>query len=136
MIKFRPHHFMCTLAFQGKGYSFEFIENYQKIYDTLNSESGNQIEIEIVNQTDSICQACPDARGSLCRSQEKVSSLDERHAKTLNLKPDSKITWGEAKKRISNHVTEEKFQEICEGCSWKELGICLSALKDLKKMFQ
>ena len=35
MLKFRPHHFLCTLGFQGKGYSPGFVANFQAIADRL-----------------------------------------------------------------------------------------------------
>ena len=33
MLEFRPHHFLCTLGFEGKGYSDEFVRNYYRYAD-------------------------------------------------------------------------------------------------------
>ena len=56
-IKFRPHHFMCTLGFRGKGYSLGFVRNYKKIVQQLNDDEETQIEV--VPFMDSTCSACP-----------------------------------------------------------------------------
>ena len=45
IIKFRPHHFMCTLGFQGHGYSLGFVKNYKKIVEKLNLDETAMIEV-------------------------------------------------------------------------------------------
>ena len=35
MLSFRPHHFLCTLGFEGKGYSDAFTRNMAEIADAL-----------------------------------------------------------------------------------------------------
>ncbi len=57
MIRFRPHHFMCTLAFQGYGYSQSFVENYKKIASKVISDPNTKIEV--VDNLDTICSVCP-----------------------------------------------------------------------------
>lgn len=131
MIKFRPHHFLCTVGFQGMGYSPEFIDNFQQIVDLLKGEGGDTVEIQVVNQTDDICAPCPEKRGKNCTSQLKIDRLDQAHAQVLNLSPGYKLTWGEAKKRIKESITVEVHHKICEPCPWRELGVCEKALKKL-----
>jgi uncharacterized protein len=132
-ILYRPHHFMCTLGFQGKGYSPAFVENFQHIADRLRGEGGDEITLTVTRQTDSICAACPHQNGRLCGSdEEKIQSLDARHEQALRLQDQDTITWGEAKRRIVEHIDEITFDRICDGCSWKDLGLCLSALRELK----
>jgi hypothetical protein len=131
-LKYRPHHFMCTLGFQGKGYSPGFVDNFQAISDRLRGEGGDEVVLEVVGETDSICAACPHQDGPRCGSDETyIQTLDERHARALSLKPGDYITWAAAKQRIAIHVDETTFDAICAGCPWKELGICLDALRDL-----
>ena len=134
-IKFRPHHFLCTIAFQGKGYSPEFVDNYTQICEQLNADQGDCVQIQVVNQTDSICCACPDKHGELCRTQSRVEALDNQHAQVLNLKAGMALSWGEAKRQIAEKIDEKVFDSICQGCSWKDLGICLTALKRLRERF-
>jgi hypothetical protein len=132
MIQYRPHHFLCTLGFQGKGYSPQFIDNFQQISDILNSREGDGIPIQVVQQTDSICGPCPHKRGALCKDQEKIAVLDVRHQEVLSLHTGQVLTWGEAKEKIKTSISYDKFQEICEGCSWRDLGYCAQALKELQ----
>lgn len=56
-ITFRPHHFLCTLGFQGKGYSPSFVENYTRHVEALHDNE--DVEIEVVEKGDTICSACP-----------------------------------------------------------------------------
>lgn len=128
-ISFRPHHFLCALCFQGKGYSPKFIENFSAIMQQLNAADGDAVKIEVVAETDSICQPCPHRREKSCTSQEKILQLDRAHADVLKLQPSDVLTWGEAKKRIAEWMTLEKFHQTCAPCEWKTLGICEATLK-------
>lgn len=126
MLKFRPHHFLCTLGFQGKGYSPKFVENYTQIQKGLTPET----LIEVVNETDSICAPCPHRQGKSCASQEKIRKLDQAHKTQLHLEIGDKITWGEALERLA-FLSLETHQEICQGCEWQPLGLCAQALQQL-----
>ena len=44
---------MCTLAFQGYGYSQGFVENYKKIASKVISDPNTKIEV--VDNLDTIC---------------------------------------------------------------------------------
>jgi hypothetical protein len=129
MLTFRPHHFLCTLCFQGKGYSPEFIANYKDIVKNLNNET----VIKITQGTDSICAPCPHKRELKCASQEKIEFLDKQHQEVLELKPNETLTWKEAKEKIKNKLTLEKFHQICDTCSWKSYGICEQVLTKFLK---
>ena len=128
-INFRPHHFLCTLCFQGKGYSPDFIRNYKDIVKNLADES----LIQVTEHTDSICAPCPHKRELKCASQEKIAALDKNHAEVLELESEEVLTWQEAKQRIKQHMTLEKFHKICAPCSWKEYGICEKILTEFLK---
>jgi len=85
IIKFRPHHFLCTLGFQGHGYSLGFVKNYKKIVQRLISDENTLIEV--VGNIDSICFACPNkVNGNLCTTQGKITKLDSSINKYLALK--------------------------------------------------
>lgn len=130
-IAFRPHHFLCAVCFQGKGYSPEFIENFTTIMQHLNGEHGDDTVIDIVSHTDSICNPCPSKRDKLCISQKKILALDQAHAEILRIAPGEKITWGDIKMRIRTHMTLEKFHAACAPCEWKKFGICEDVLEKL-----
>jgi hypothetical protein len=135
-IRFRPHHFMCTLGFEGKGYSEEFTRNYGAIADRLRAPSdgsGDREPIEVVPATDSICVPCPNRQGELCATEAKIQSLDQGHASVLGLNAGQVLTWGEAKKRIAERMTDEDFDRVCAPCSWKPMGMCKNALERLRQ---
>jgi len=131
-IKFRPHHFLCTLGFAGKGYSQPFINNYLKICEKLDGPKGAQTPIQVVDFTDDICAPCPNRREKLCVDEEKINQLDQQHAAVLDIKPGDTLSWGEAKQRIRERFTTEKFHSACSSCEWKALGFCEKALSELK----
>lgn len=134
-IKFRPHHFLCAVGFEGKGYSEPFVENFAAIVQQLKSVDGDNIPIEVTEITDSICEPCPNRRATLCTDQEKIISLDNAHAAVLKLKSGDVLTWGEAKQRIIENIDQSCFDKICEPCSWKATGICETALYKLRNIY-
>ena len=121
---------MCTLAFTGKGYSLGFIKNYKKIVQELGNNEDTLIEV--VEYMDSICSPCPNRVDDIiCKSQEKIAKLDQAHKEILSLKTGEIISWKQAKTRIKQNMTIEKFHNACAGCSWKQYGICEQKLSDL-----
>jgi uncharacterized protein len=121
---------MCTIGFRGKGYSPGFIRNYKNIVAQLN-QNENRL-IEVVQYMDDICSVCPNKIDSItCTSQEKISKLDQNHSTILNLKPGDIISWKDAKELVKKNMSIEKFHSACDGCSWKDYGICESALAKL-----
>ena len=123
-MRFRPHHFLCTLGFQGKGYSPEFVQNFSAIKTQLEHPLGNATIIEVIDGLDQICEACPLNKGNSCRTQEKITALDDNHKTVLQLRIGEKITWGEAKNRIRKFVTLDTFDQMCASCNWKPLVLC------------
>lgn len=131
-LQFRPHHFLCSLGFQGKGYSDGFTANMADIVvGQLRTPDGDDTQIEVTGHTDSICAPCPKRRGKLCEDQEKIATLDARHARALGVFVGSSLTWGEAKRRIVKRVPPGSLSQLCKGCQWLELGLCESALEEL-----
>ena len=126
---FRPHHFLCTLGFQGKGYSPDFIENYEKIVTALHTNE--ELSIEVVSSGDSICRACPHKGDGGCDREEKIQGLDLRHSQILGIKTGDRLSWRRGKELLKNYMTVEAFHKACQGCSWKSLGLCETALKKL-----
>lgn len=131
-LQFRPHHFLCTLGFEGKGYSDIFVSNFAEITKRLReSPDGDEQIIEVTPFSDSICEPCPNRRGARCDTQSKISDLDRAHASILSLKPGDQLTWSEAKDRIRTNMTIELHRQACAPCGWKTLGICEIALRKL-----
>lgn len=128
-LTFRPHHFLCTLGFQGKGYSPAFTNNYDKILQFL--DLNEKALITVVGHTDSICGPCPHKRGKTCTKEAKIQALDQGHAHILKVKPGDQLSWEDGKQRLRTHMTVEAFHQVCQGCEWKSLGFCETALRNL-----
>jgi hypothetical protein len=122
------------LGFEGKGYSDAFVENFRKTAAELREtgEAGNQVRIRVVGNSDEICGPCVNREGESCTSEPKIKSLDEAHARVLGIKLGDELSWGEAKKLIAEKMSLEDFHKACAPCSWKALGLCEAALKNLK----
>jgi uncharacterized protein len=132
MLNFRPHHFLCTLGFEGKGYSDAFVANYLTIARSLRqSDDGDEVPIRVVKGSDSICTPCPNRAGDGCTTESKISKLDQAHAEVLGLKTGDILSWGDAKDLLRHKMGLDEFHRACAPCSWKSLGLCESALRRL-----
>ena len=131
MIRFRPHHFLCALGFQGKGYSDSFTANMAKIVNRLRGPDGGDVVLHVTHQADAICAPCPHKRGLGCAKSAKITALDKRHAAALGLSDGDCLTWDDAQARIRAHVAPGDLQTLCAGCAWLKLGLCEAALSRL-----
>lgn len=128
-LRFRPHHFLCALGFQGKGYSDLFTANMSAIVlGRLRTPGGDGTQIEVTDAADDICAPCPKRQGEGCETGAKIARLDAAHARALNLAPGDRLTWGEAKARIRGSVPTGSLRHLCAGCAWQPLGLCEAAL--------
>ncbi|MCV2863800.1 DUF1284 domain-containing protein [Albidovulum sediminicola] len=131
-VRYRPHHFLCSLGFEGKGYSEAFTANMTAIVmGRLRAQGGDATVIEVTGAADDICAPCPKRRGNLCASQDKIKVLDRAHAAALALAPRERLTWGEAKARIRRNVPPGRLKILCQGCEWEPYGMCEAALARL-----
>lgn len=131
-VRYRPHHFLCSIGFEGKGYSEAFTANMGAIVlGRLRAAGGVATVIEVTGAADDICAPCPKRRGNLCTSQGKINRLDRAHAAALNLQPRERLTWGEALERIRSNVAPGSLRTLCAGCEWEPYGMCENALARL-----
>lgn len=130
-LPFRPHHFLCALGFQGKGYSDSFTANMARVVDQLRGPDGDSLMLRVAFQADAICTPCPHRLGTGCAKSAKIARLDARHAAALGLVDDMQISWADAKARIRQAVKPGDLQVLCAGCAWLPLGLCESALASL-----
>lgn len=131
-LRFRPHHFLCALGFEGKGYSTEFTANMAGIVmGGLRAPGGADLRIEVIAGADAICAPCPARRGTLCESEAKIAALDAAHGRALGLVPGDVISWGAAQARM-RALPADALRQICAPCQWLDLGLCEAALARLK----
>lgn len=121
-IKLRPHHLLCTQGYSGKGYSTEFVENMNEVVEKLRTKEAT--EVTIVFSTDDLCAHCPNQKGTdLCSTQEKVKTFDQKTAEYFGIEEKTYI-YQELIKEIDDKMTEERMDDICEGCSWYRISSC------------
>ena len=131
-IRYRPHHFLCSLGFEGKGYSPEFTANMTAIVmGRLRAEGGETARIVVVTEADDICAPCPSRRGQACESATKIAALDAAHATALRLADGDELSWDEALDRM-RALPDDILDDICGPCQWRSFGMCAAALKRLK----
>ncbi|WP_343081993.1 DUF1284 domain-containing protein [Ostreiculturibacter nitratireducens] len=131
-LRFRPHHFLCALGFEGKGYSEEFTANMTEIVmDRLRRPEGGAEVIEVTCEADDICIPCPSRRGVGCESTARITTLDKAHAGALGLSAGDRLSWGEALDRIRENVPPGSLSTLCAECQWLPLGLCEAALARL-----
>ncbi|SES16241.1 hypothetical protein SAMN04490244_106222 [Tranquillimonas rosea] len=130
-LRYRPHHFLCSLGFRGAGYSDGFTANMARIVGGLRAPGGEGTVIEVTGSADGICGPCPKRRGAGCVSQDKIDRLDAAHGKALGVAPGDRLSWGEARRRIRDNVRPGDLATLCAGCQWLSLGYCEDALAEL-----
>lgn len=134
-LRLRPHHVLCALGFEGKGYSDAFTANMASLVEgRLRGPEGGATAIEIVGAADAICAPCPRRRGAGCLDQPKIDGLDARHGAALGLVPGDRLTWAEALDRVRGRVRPGDLARLCAGCSWLAGGMCERALARLHGM--
>lgn len=117
----RPHHLLCTQAYEGKGYNDDFIKSMDEKVKILREVSNCEIELKI--DLDNLCSHCPSNKGLVCESEEKVKLMDYKVCKYFNLTEETYV-YKEVIEKIKSKITKEILQDICETCEWYSYGIC------------
>lgn len=113
----RPHHALCALFFQGKGYSKEFVENMDRLL------SQSEAQISVTFGADFLCNSCPNLENGVCKTEEKVKVYDEKTAELCGFSEGEAMSLDEFKsKALEKIVKRGLLQEVCADCSWS--GIC------------
>ena len=131
-VRLRPHHVLCSIGFEGRGYSSPFIANMSQVIDgQLRAPGGEAITIAFTAQADSICAPCPNRVGMGCAKGEVIEGLDGRHAAALGIAAGDRLSWGACLDRVVETVRPDDLDHLCAGCGWLAEGMCKSALARL-----
>ena len=114
----RPHHALCVLFFEGKGYSPAFIENMTAIL----AEPSQMVHITM--GCDSLCRDCPHNQDGICDDEVKVAQFDQQ---VLDL--SGEIFQDEQAKFLSEFcqsvydtiLRQGRLAEVCGECEWAPL---------------
>jgi hypothetical protein len=121
-MKIRPHHVLCAHFFVGKGYSDQFVAQMKQTLEELRREGSS---VTLTDGCDELCTACPNNQRGVCRTEEKVRSIDRRAAEAMQLTIGNTERWRElcslAEQRI---LRPGRLREICGDCEW--IGLCES----------
>lgn len=128
IIRLRPHHFLCMLAYIGKGYSDVFVEYYDQIIERLNSEDCHAL---VVAEPDDICapRLCdPDDTTCHCRESHIVDRDKEAIEDIRKLQGFESLSIGtpfhltkSLIKQLRNAYKANEIRTACTGCEWKTL---------------
>jgi|SRR5215217_4188306 len=127
-IRLRPHHFLCLLTYVGKGYSPDFVANYDRIASRISAGE----DVEIVAGPDDICAPLLLENDPHCW-RESVIQRDQRAILDLG-KLDMAIEAGRsitldadmlARLRIA--FGQGRVRSACGGCEWSDLCSSIAA---------
>jgi uncharacterized protein len=136
-IRLRPHHLLCMLTYAGKGYSPEFISNFDRIASLI--ASGDQ-NIEIVFTPDDIC--APLMTDPACHCQNSsIAERDRLAAQSLSdllhqpIHQNARIFLSrETLDRMRNAFAAGTIRKSCQGCQWSPIcdGIAHDNFRDTR----
>lgn len=122
-IALRGHHLLCMLTYIGKGYSPDFIANY----DDIARRISNGEELVIVHGPDDICRPLLGDTGAHCRGRS-VFKRDERALGIVSDLLEQQIAAGTVltpNSKFLAHLraafSEGKMRKACFGCEWASL---------------
>ena len=114
----RPHHLLCIRFFEDKGYSEEFTDNMYKTIEKLRAHD----RVKISFSSDSLCAACPNLRGGICETEEKVRRFDNKTASLLRLENGKIYSYMSLQTKIESDIfAKSEFDGICSDCEWANI---------------
>lgn len=117
MRRIRPHHGLCTLFFEGKGYSAAFVEGMGQVI--REAEQGEVLRLTAA--ADEICQSCPNRRGTAC-SGVNALSYDREVLRRTGLREGDIITLNQLQCSVEEHILRPGgLEAICGKCRWFEI---------------
>lgn len=131
MINLRPHHILCTLFFEEKGYNEEFIYNMKTVIKDLKQNP----YIKLTKNEDIICRKCPNNENGVgCINNKKVQSYDKKILNILKLNTKESYKYSSIQNLIIKKIIfPGKRKQICKDCEWEH--ICNKKEKNLIHTF-
>lgn len=121
-IHLRAHHLLCSVLFEGKGYSRTFTENMTAIVEKLKEPD---CVIMLQKEKDLICTDCPNLQeDESCGLDKGIHNLDRSVLEFFELSSEVSLSAREVFQKIEADMTQEFFDKCCDDCRWKKMGIC------------
>jgi uncharacterized protein len=128
-ISLRGHHLLCMLSYIGKGYTAEFVSNFNEVTEQLNKGAS----ITLVEGPDVICASMHDGNGPTCQSGEhcllaRTLDRDKTALQAVSIALDtpleigSKLTLDQTKMiKLRQLFANGQLRIACTGCEWFDL---------------
>ena len=114
MKKLRPHHGLCTLFFEGKGYSEPFVRHME----TVLREASTGARFCLTTEADEICAHCPNRRGNQCNSP-KALDYDRQVLRRIGLSEGDTVTLPDLQHLVEKRILRPgQLEAVCGGCHW------------------
>ena len=108
----RPHHGMCFLFYEGKGYSEDFTDHMGKIINELNNDPYQKIILK--TETDIVCENCPNNEAGECTTADKVKRYDEDVLKACGLIEGDEISFAGFSDLVRENIIDSGIRnDIC-----------------------
>lgn len=121
-VELHPHHGLCLLFFEGKGYSPAFIRGMETVVRQLT----DAVSVRLTFGADAVCRLCPHRRGRGCDTLEKVRRFDAAVLAACRLHDGQVLPWGVLRDTVLREILRPgRLGAICGDCQWAE--VCRSA---------
>lgn len=109
---------MCICFFKGKGYSNEFTAHMSKIVGEL----AENPTVQIIAETDAVCEKCPNNECGICSTAHKVKRYDEEVLRRIGVREGDTLPFAEFRAKIYEKIIHAgKREEICSDCEWSDI---------------
>ena len=116
----RPHHGMCFLFYEGKGYSEDFTDHMGRIIRQMEEDPGQIVTLKA--ETDIVCEHCPNNVSGTCTSSDKVARYDRAVLEECGFNEGDKIPYSQFKSRVNECIISAGVRsKICGDCTWNEI---------------
>lgn len=138
-MRLRFHHLLCILGFRGLGYDEKFIKGMERVIQKI--KNNPNLEIELIEECDDICSACPFNLKGSCRNEvvggeEAVGRKDQEVAKRVKLKEREKYSIKEILNSIKKTIKAGDLSAICGDCPWLRIRYCEEGLKKINNFLK
>ncbi|WP_368187249.1 DUF1284 domain-containing protein [Aestuariibius sp. HNIBRBA575] len=123
IIHLRAHHLLCILSYIGKGYSPEFVKNYDEIAQKLSAGA----QVKLVAGPDDICAPMLSGPDRHCVGHD-VQKRDEQAAQSIASLLGRSIAPGTMFRLTPNVLqtlrmgfADGGIRAACQGCTWSDL---------------
>lgn len=130
-VSIRPHHLLCMLTYLGRGYTPDFVKNYDEIIARLNEGEA----VQLVSGPDDICTPMLDEAGCHCHN-DSVRTRDEIAARQIGSLLKTSLETKMALRLTASQVAalraafaDDSIRAGCEGCEWHDLCSSIASKK-------